>query len=87
MDVASGTQKNIEINGITVDLVVSSEGAELQAFPGVKLEHGAAYSALVLGTTDVPTVIWVQKPPQNNYNTATSCSDLPCFGLSTTSTS
>jgi alginate O-acetyltransferase complex protein AlgF len=60
MGVASGTQKNIEVNGITVDLAVSSEGAELQAFPGVKLERGAAYSALVLGTADAPTVIWVQ---------------------------
>lgn len=60
MGVASSTQKNIEVNGITVDLAVSSEGADLQAFPGVSLERGAAYSAIVLGTSDAPTVIWVQ---------------------------
>ncbi len=60
MDVSAGTQKSIEVNGITVDLAVSSEGTELQAFSGVSLERGAAYSAFVLGTADAPTVIWVQ---------------------------
>jgi alginate O-acetyltransferase complex protein AlgF len=58
--VAAGTQKSIEVNGITVDLAVLSEGKELQAFPGVSLERGAAYSVVVLGTAAAPTVIWVQ---------------------------
>jgi alginate O-acetyltransferase complex protein AlgF len=60
MGVASGAQKSIEVNGITVDLAASGDGAELQAFPGVKLERGAAYSVLVLGTASAPTVLWVQ---------------------------
>jgi alginate O-acetyltransferase complex protein AlgF len=57
MGVATGTQKSIEVNGITVDLAVLADGAELQSFPGVSLERGAAYSALVLPGS---TVIWVQ---------------------------
>jgi alginate O-acetyltransferase complex protein AlgF len=56
MGVATGTQKSIEVNGITVDLAVLADGAELQSFPGVSLERGAAYSAIVLGGA----VIWVQ---------------------------
>jgi alginate O-acetyltransferase complex protein AlgF len=60
LGVGPGAQKSIEVNGITVDLAVSSEGQELQAFPGVSLERGAAYSAIVLGTASAPTVIWVQ---------------------------
>jgi alginate O-acetyltransferase complex protein AlgF len=58
--VAPGTQTSVEVNGITVDLAVLGEGAVLQEFPGVQLERGAAYSALVLGTASAPTVIWVQ---------------------------
>jgi alginate O-acetyltransferase complex protein AlgF len=58
--VAGGTQKSIEVNGITVDLAVSSSGADLQAFPGVSLERGAAYSVIVLGTASAPNVVWVQ---------------------------
>jgi alginate O-acetyltransferase complex protein AlgF len=60
MGVGSGTEKSIEVNGSTVDLAVLNAEAELQAFPGVSLERGAAYSALVLGTAATPTVIWVQ---------------------------
>jgi alginate O-acetyltransferase complex protein AlgF len=59
MGVASGTQKSIEVNGITVDLAASSEGTEIQAFAGAKLERGAAYSVIVLGGA-TPTAIWVQ---------------------------
>jgi alginate O-acetyltransferase complex protein AlgF len=58
--VAPGTETSVEVNGITVDLAVSSEGKVLQEFPGVQLERGAAYSAFVLGTASAPTVIWVQ---------------------------
>ena len=58
--VAPGTQTSVEVNGITVDLAVSSEDTVLQEFPGVQLERGAAYSALALGTASAPTVIWVQ---------------------------
>ncbi len=58
LGVALGTQKSIEVNGITVDLAALSE-TEIQAFPGVKLERGAAYSVIVLGGT-TPTAIWVQ---------------------------
>jgi alginate O-acetyltransferase complex protein AlgF len=60
LGVTPGTETSVEVNGITVDLAVSSEGNVLQEFPGVKLERGAAYSALVLGTAAAPTVIWVQ---------------------------
>lgn len=56
MGVAPGEQKSIEVNGITVDLAVSSDGKEIQVFPGVKLERGAAYSVIVL---DASTAIWV----------------------------
>jgi alginate O-acetyltransferase complex protein AlgF len=59
LGVTPGTQKSIEVNGITVDLAALSEGNEIQAFPGVKLERGAAYSVFVLGG-ETPTAIWVQ---------------------------
>ena len=59
MGVAPGIQKGIEVNGITVDLAALSEGTEIQAFPGVKLERGAAYSVFVLDG-ETPSAIWVQ---------------------------
>ncbi|MGL4608594.1 MAG: alginate O-acetyltransferase AlgF [Trueperaceae bacterium] len=60
MGVAPGTQKSIEVNGITVDLVALSGDVELGAFPGTTLEREAAYSVFVLGTADAPQVVWVQ---------------------------
>jgi alginate O-acetyltransferase complex protein AlgF len=56
LGVTPGTQKSIEVNGITVDLAALSEAGQIQAFPGVKLERGAAYSVIVLPGT----AIWVQ---------------------------
>jgi alginate O-acetyltransferase complex protein AlgF len=58
--VLPATQKSIEVNGVTVDLAVSGAGSELQVFPGLSLERGAAYSIIVLGTANQPTVLWVQ---------------------------
>jgi alginate O-acetyltransferase complex protein AlgF len=58
--VTPGTETSVEVNGITVDLAVLGEDNVLQEFPGVQLERGAAYSAIVLGGADAPTVIWVQ---------------------------
>jgi alginate O-acetyltransferase complex protein AlgF len=60
LGVTPETETSVEVNGITVDLAVSSQGQELQAFPRVSLERGAAYSAVVVGTAEAPTVIWVQ---------------------------
>jgi alginate O-acetyltransferase complex protein AlgF len=57
--VTPGGQKSIEVNGITVDLAALSGGAEIQAFAGVKLERGAAYSVFVLGGA-TPSAVWVQ---------------------------
>jgi alginate O-acetyltransferase complex protein AlgF len=59
LGVTPGTQNSVEVNGITVDLAALSESGEIQAFPGVKLERGAAYSVIVLGGA-APTAIWVQ---------------------------
>jgi len=53
-------QANIEVNGITVALGVFSNAEAVITFDEVKLERGAAYSAMVLGSADTPTVIWVQ---------------------------
>jgi hypothetical protein len=58
--VETGAEKSIEVNGITVDLAVLAADTALQAFLGVTLGRGAAYSAVVLSTSDAPTVIWVQ---------------------------
>jgi alginate O-acetyltransferase complex protein AlgF len=58
LGVTPGTQKSIEVNGITVDLAALSETGEIQSFPGVKLERGAAYSVIVLGGA-TPTALWV----------------------------
>jgi alginate O-acetyltransferase complex protein AlgF len=55
--VTPGTQKSIEVNGITVDLAALSD-TEIQAFPGIKLERGAAYSVMVLGGA-TPSAIWI----------------------------
>lgn len=58
--VAPNSEASIEVNGITVDLAVFNADASLESFAGVKLERGAAYSAIVMGTADDTTVIWVQ---------------------------
>lgn len=46
------------VNAITVDLAVFSDGRVLQAFPGVSLAQGAAYSAVVFPGTQGPLIRW-----------------------------
>ncbi len=60
LGVAKGSESSIEVNGISVALGVFSNGQALHTFDEVSLERGAAYSTIVLGTADRPTVIWVQ---------------------------
>lgn len=58
--VAPFAQGSRAVNAISVDLAVFADGAALHALPGLKLESGNAYSAVVIGKAGAtPTVTWV----------------------------
>ena len=58
--VAAGQVGYRAVNPISVDLAAFMGDQSVQAFPGLQLERGAAYSVFVMGAAAAPVAVWVR---------------------------